>query len=321
MQRKQEMRLGFKGIQEIKKHSWFKSYPWKYLLHQRILSPFVPEKQDNFDKKYCEAVEKLGLETRARYEKYKMNTNYNDIFRNYTYIAEKKETNHISPHNKSISQNYQRAVLFQNKQISHKSPFGKNHSFNGISNNKHIDNIDNNMIDNQLKRIKNTEGIQTKTPIPFSHNRLFIRSMSNMCISPYMMHNKKNPTIANESSLCLMNNKEIIKEGKNNILNKELLTKVLNQCNQKPRDIQVHNNTLNPLSNQTKQINLNKTILLNKTNNSLQPNLCNNEKDKHNLQSSILGIQFKNVKSNGCSLNSTGGSMSSKFLYNVKDKG
>ena len=72
LQRKPEFRLGYKGIWELKQHRWMKYFPWDKLMNKELESPFIPEKKDNFDKKYCEAVESIDIETKIRYEKYKM---------------------------------------------------------------------------------------------------------------------------------------------------------------------------------------------------------------------------------------------------------
>ena len=50
IQRKKHRRLGQNGIQELKQHSWFRHFPWKYLM-KRILRPeYIPSKnRDNFD--------------------------------------------------------------------------------------------------------------------------------------------------------------------------------------------------------------------------------------------------------------------------------
>ena len=47
-----------------------KYFPWDKLINKELESPFIPEKKDNFDKKYCEAVDSINIETKIRYEKY-----------------------------------------------------------------------------------------------------------------------------------------------------------------------------------------------------------------------------------------------------------
>ena len=103
LQRKPELRLGYKGIWELKQHRWMKFFPWEKLINKELEAPFVPEKKDNFDKKYCEAVDSINIETKIRYEKYKNDFEYDNIFKNFTYygiisesqeqMKEKKEKN------------------------------------------------------------------------------------------------------------------------------------------------------------------------------------------------------------------------------------
>lgn len=48
--------------------------------------PYVPRNGDNFDKKYCEGIDKVGNETYERYQIYYKTDNFNEVFKNYTYI-------------------------------------------------------------------------------------------------------------------------------------------------------------------------------------------------------------------------------------------
>ena len=94
LQRKPELRLGITGARELKEHPWLKYFPWNDLMNKKIISPFIPDKRDNYDKRYCEAVEKLGLDTKTRYEGYKNNPKYELLFENFTfYTNEIKEDN------------------------------------------------------------------------------------------------------------------------------------------------------------------------------------------------------------------------------------
>ena len=66
LQRKPENRLGYKGIWELKQHRWMKFFPWDKLLNKELESPFIPDKKDNFDKKYCEANDTISIETKVK---------------------------------------------------------------------------------------------------------------------------------------------------------------------------------------------------------------------------------------------------------------
>ena len=70
-------RLGHRGINEIKNHSWFKYYDWKGVYLQKIKSPFIP----NID------MEDLSLEDTSEYSKQcNNNTNNSDVSGFYHYF-------------------------------------------------------------------------------------------------------------------------------------------------------------------------------------------------------------------------------------------
>jgi hypothetical protein len=48
--------------------------------------PYVPRNGDNFDKKYCEGIDKVGNDTYERYQIYYKTDNFQEVFKNYTYI-------------------------------------------------------------------------------------------------------------------------------------------------------------------------------------------------------------------------------------------
>ena len=89
LKRKDSKRLGFTGgINDLKNHIWFKDFDWDALLNKTLKAPFVPPREGNFDKKYCEAVENHTEETLERYQHYKEKKNFAKLFEGYTYINE-----------------------------------------------------------------------------------------------------------------------------------------------------------------------------------------------------------------------------------------
>ena len=87
LKRKDSRRLGYlNGVSELKGHIWFKDYDWESLYNKTLISPFIPSKERNYDKKYCEAVEKISNETLERYEGYRNKEGYGKMFEGYTYI-------------------------------------------------------------------------------------------------------------------------------------------------------------------------------------------------------------------------------------------
>ena len=93
--RKPDLRLGYNGIFEIKMHPWLKFFKWDLLKEKKLESPFIPERKDNFDKRYCESIDRIGIETKGRYEKYVREDGFNELFLNFTYynIGEMDDNN------------------------------------------------------------------------------------------------------------------------------------------------------------------------------------------------------------------------------------
>ena len=87
LKRKESKRLGYThGVIELKNHPWFTDWDWDSLLNKQMLAPFVPKKSGNYDKKYCEGVEKVSETTLERYQSYLNKRNFKHIFDGYTYI-------------------------------------------------------------------------------------------------------------------------------------------------------------------------------------------------------------------------------------------
>ena len=85
LQRKPSHRLGLHGSSEVKNHPWFQDYPWKELYNKKLISPFRPPDKDNYDYKYCNDVEKQGINTKQRYAEIMERINYITVFQSYLY--------------------------------------------------------------------------------------------------------------------------------------------------------------------------------------------------------------------------------------------
>ena len=84
--RKDVKRLGYYNDLEIKNHPWFNDINFDELVKKNIEAPFLPKiNHDNYDKKYCGEIEKIGFDTNYRYEEYKANENYSDLFYGFTF--------------------------------------------------------------------------------------------------------------------------------------------------------------------------------------------------------------------------------------------
>ena len=100
LQRKYTNRLGFRGATELKEHSWFKYYAWKDLFLGKIKSPFIPKLGDNFDEKYCNKPDQIGINTKERYIKIKEGFNYKLVFKDFFYFN-REEQDKIAFNNKN----------------------------------------------------------------------------------------------------------------------------------------------------------------------------------------------------------------------------
>jgi serine/threonine protein kinase len=86
LKRKPIQRLGLRGSKEVKEHSWFKYFNWKDLYLNRIDSGFKPKDDDNFDHKYCNSQDKIGINTQERYYNIINSQYYKNIFDDFNYF-------------------------------------------------------------------------------------------------------------------------------------------------------------------------------------------------------------------------------------------
>ena len=104
LKRKIGERLGSKdGAKELMRHPWLKYYPWEELIKKNLCSPFVPDKKDNFDKHYCESIDKVSEETKLRYEEIYCSSHFRKVFVQFYY--NKDEDENYKDINKSINYN------------------------------------------------------------------------------------------------------------------------------------------------------------------------------------------------------------------------
>ena len=145
LQRKPRKRLGVNGAKDVKKHIWFKNYPWNDLYNNKLISPFIPPGEDNFDYKYCNNVEKQGLQTKERYAEIIISDNYKICFKTYLYFnrydnryndngkiypnIHDKIYKRINPHNRN------RSVVTD---FSNYRRYSSNKKFNIIENNNKV---------------------------------------------------------------------------------------------------------------------------------------------------------------------------------------
>lgn len=99
LQRKPSKRLGLFGATEVKEHSWFKYYPWRDLYLGKLISPFIPKAADNYDYKYCNKQDRIGLTTQERYMAIIGGSNYVSVFNDFYYFNREVEESENSKSN------------------------------------------------------------------------------------------------------------------------------------------------------------------------------------------------------------------------------
>jgi serine/threonine protein kinase len=151
LERKDVKRIGYENENEVLSHVWFKDVDWKAIERKKVACPFEIDGKENFDKKFCEGVEKVGVNTSARYEEYKNNEKYNDLFQEFTFM-------NINLEIKLNSNN------IKNNNIESRIKIQKSYSNNNmlINNNNY-----NNLI---LTHRHNMSNVQNKIRIPSANN-------------------------------------------------------------------------------------------------------------------------------------------------------
>ena len=192
LERKETKRLGYKeGAKELMKHHWLKYYPWDELKSKTLLAPFIPDPKDNFDKNYCESIDKISEETKIRYEEIYCSAHYKKIFVNFYFDTDemkkirkekeekekekeksiKEENNNVNTNNTimnktssiDIDNNKNKNDKFNNKQkYNINNSDGFNYNNNYIKEKEIINKIknhNNNLLDNNYQQINNSTNI------------------------------------------------------------------------------------------------------------------------------------------------------------------
>ena len=138
--RKKENRLGFKGINEVKEHPWIKYYPWNMIVDKTLPSPFIPQNKDNFDLRYCAKSEKIGEETKMRYEELIMEKEFKNIFNNFlfNYDYEQKKLQKIKEKNNANTINKNPMNNIFNRLYNSNFDFNSINETNNKSSNKQL---------------------------------------------------------------------------------------------------------------------------------------------------------------------------------------
>ena len=311
LKRKDIKRLGYnEGVKELKNHKWFNKYDWEGIANKKLDPPFVPKKEGNYDKKYCEMVIKEGEETLKRYQKYKEKNNIESIFNSYTYVNSElikeyinsdsiNSTNTISKKSKQSKErdnsdrntkkniNFNKGRNFNLNKIN--SPFGFRQTFfENIKRNDNkpirleIINFDKILSSKNQERNKNIRLMKNKNYF-YSRNKLKLKknnSLYNLKDGEINIFNNKskNNNHNNESSLSIL-------LSSNSLLNSNNTPKINKMFNK-----------LNSMKNKTNI----RSISIDNSNSNNKNNLSNDMNQIIRKSQSNFNINFysRNIKNN-----------------------
>ena len=313
--RKASKRLGYNGIEEVKKHKWFEGFDWDGLINKKMNSYFVPKKGDNFDKKYCEGIENIGTETEERYEYYKSKDKYKNLFINYTFIWNDVLEDNIKliQHKKTISSNSN----YNNENISTKSSVNNiNNSIKALNSKKSKNNIfaqNNNNNNMNINNKNNKENENVNLNKNNNNNKLLHPSNSTFLFNKNIFNNNNNNNNINSNN----NRLNILNEKKYN--HNSLYHNGLN-FNKSSKDIfQKNNNNFNNNKEYLFQKSNNPSKLItNNNNNNYINNNNNNNKQKILIQSPISNY-IKSINKLNNNSNSSKSSMQKTMYKNSRN--
>ncbi len=258
--RKPQKRLGYNGVKELKSHPWMKEIDWEKLKMKKIEPSFIPNKNENYDKNYCEEEEDIGEETIERYQIYAQSDLYPDVFKNYTFcnlsyisnyhIKRLKKFKENNINIKDIVEQNVNKLLQEQKVINNnhnENDNNDNNDNNNDNNNNDKNNNNNDIIGNNHHRIKSKSLEDIKQ---YNINEININKSNEL-----LSNNKENKenTIKNENSNKKSDNKNVNKRNKNNI-NKNINNQI-NSNNTNSNYCTIETNKTHNTKNRKKNIN------------------------------------------------------------------
>ena len=223
IQRKVIKRLGTKGINEIKSHPWLKYYDWKSLYLEKINAPFIPPGNENFDYKYCNQEEHIGINTLERYRKIVNKDNYKKVFKDYLYYDRRndKKINDMIHEEENIlndgtNNNNNNNIIISDNNDNNRQNSNNNKTINGINiNNTRISEVSFDLNDNinNNKSLSHSRNYSCK----FRSSHRTLDSLNSLILKNSVNNNNNNITTSNFNSLT------------NNLINPHLIYRVLEE--------------------------------------------------------------------------------------------
>ena len=218
LMRKPSLRLGYKNFLDVKGHRWFCNFNWKDLYLKKIESPFIPMKGDNFDYKYCNAIEKQGVKTMERYAEIVMKEDYKWVFKDYfyfnrdsDYIDDCFENIHEIMYNDKRNNKHYKREFEENKNDISNYDFRRNNIDRIVFNIKSLNKRKNRKNENNNKLYENFKSQK----IPKKKNYIHIKATSALSIGTNQAFFEANNYINDRKmrrNQSLLNNKMLLKE-------------------------------------------------------------------------------------------------------------
>ena len=248
LQRKEVNRLGFYNENNIKEHPWLKNVDMELIKNKKIKAPFLPKKNhDNYDKNYCEENEEMNFETLKRFEEYRLNKNYKDLFKGFTFyninnLEIQKETSDIKSktlivHDKKMIKendntkkinniNFSSEKLYKSLKIIHQR---YNSNISNLSNFKKDKNLNMNYSLSKIFSRKNEDKLPEKLFSPI--NNFCIQDYEKKLIIDNKDYKEKKSRRSKSFSLNFLKKEQIDKNIINNKLMQELNYKNIDSNN------------------------------------------------------------------------------------------
>lgn len=107
-------------------------------------SPFLLDKRDNYDKRYCDQPDKIGIDTLTRYDDFKNQDNYNSLFAHFTYCAIEEERKRVQKtQERKIKENNTITITHKKHHSKSNTAFSRHENRNMNSNQNLINNNSN----------------------------------------------------------------------------------------------------------------------------------------------------------------------------------
>ena len=308
LMRKPDERLGTKkGASELKEHSWLKYYPWNELQEKKLPAPFIPEKKDNFDKHYCESIDKIGETTKMRYEEILFKETFKNAFVDFYFNKEEEEKKKIEEEKKKIEEEKKRKLEEEKKKKIEEEKKKKIEEEK-----KQNENKKKNITINSPMNLINKENIILN--IPNSHN---IKSNNDLLNSTNIKNINNNNNNNHKNRPSSSNKYRKINNNKNNILNMK------NKINNKNNNNIFQENLLKHSNSQKHVIDIKKIEKNSKNNNNNnninQNNFSNNTNLNFFIKLNNNIFYHNNNNNNNSKNNSTINLFNKRLIYNYSN--